>query len=63
MRPSPFVGRWAPGYAAEIVRGREDLQRSGNIEQLHVLEGQDLNPALLWRKTRALWHFRQILIQ
>jgi len=52
----------ATGSARQIVGGGEDLERAGNVEELHIPEGQDLDPAWLWRKTRGLWHFRQILI-
>jgi hypothetical protein len=45
----------------QIVGGGEHLERAGHVEQLHPVEGQDLDTAGLWRKTRGLWHFRHIL--
>ena len=47
---------------AQIVGGGEHLQRPGDVEQLDVREGQHLDAARLWRKTRGLWHVRQMVI-
>ncbi len=38
-------GRGTAGRARQIVGGGEHLQRSGDVEQLDVREGQDLDPA------------------
>ncbi len=50
----------------KFVCGRKDLQRSGDIEELHRRIRQDLNQARflgarVWRKTRVLWHLRHSL--
>ena len=45
-----------------LVGGGEDLERPGHVEELHRREGQHLDGARrVWRETRALWHFGQIL--
>jgi hypothetical protein len=58
-----IVRRWTSRYAAEVVRGGKDLQRARDVEQLHIPEGQNLDPTRLWRKARGLWHIRQIMMR
>ena len=52
--------RGSLAHAAMLVGGREDLERSRHVEELHRREGQYLHdPRGTWRKTRALCHSRQ----
>ena len=47
----------------EIVGGGEDLERAGDVKQLHPVEGEDFNPPWpIWRNSRAICHFRQSII-
>jgi hypothetical protein len=46
----------------KLVGGGEDLQRPGDVEQLHPRIGEELDqPRRPWQETRGLWHFRHSL--